>query len=110
MEWNSASVVKTLHTHSRWSTPLDRGVNIFHNARIRSRQLSAAHQPQQRPTRFRTTVMNRHLVTVITPIGSQGRCDAVPMAKPAGLLASFAYAHDFGRESDDTNTSGEGPG
>lgn len=59
--------------------------------------------------------MNRHLVTVIDLAGSLGRCDAVlPMQaqglKHAGMPASVAYAHGFGRESDDTNTSGEGPG
>lgn len=59
--------------------------------------------------------MNRLLVTVIDTAGSQSRCDAVRMAqglasKLAGLPAQVAHAHDFGRDSDDINTSGEGPG
>ena len=59
--------------------------------------------------------MNRHLVTTIDLAGSLSRGDAVrPMqaqvVKLAGLPAPVAYAHDFGRESDDTNTSGEGSG
>lgn len=59
--------------------------------------------------------MNRHLVTVITAIGSLSRCDAARMAlgqgsKLLGLPMPVAYAHDFGRETDDTNLSGEGPG
>lgn len=59
--------------------------------------------------------MNRHLVTSIDFTGSLSRGDAVrPMQaqvlKLAGLPAPVAYAHDFGRESDDTNTSGEGHG
>ena len=59
--------------------------------------------------------MNRHLATVIAPIGSQSRCDAASMAlgqgsKLLGLPATVAYAHDYGRETDDTNLSGEGPG
>ncbi len=59
--------------------------------------------------------MNRHLVTVIYPTGSQSWGDAVQMAQAGvstlvGLPAPAADAHDFGRESDDANTSGEGPG
>jgi len=57
--------------------------------------------------------MNRHLFTVIAPIGSLSRCDAAQMAqgsKLQGLLAPVAHAHDSGRETDDTNLSGEGPG
>jgi hypothetical protein len=57
--------------------------------------------------------MNRHLATVIAPIGSLSRCDAAQMAqgsKLQGLLAPVAHAHDSGRETDDTNLSGEGPG
>lgn len=59
--------------------------------------------------------MNRHLVTVIDLAGSLSRCDAMPLmqaqgSKLAGQPALVAYAHDFGRETDDTNTSGEGPG
>jgi len=55
--------------------------------------------------------MNRHLVTVIAPIGSQSRCDAAWMQLPTdGSKHQVAYDHDFGRESDDINTSGEGPG
>ena len=59
--------------------------------------------------------MNRHLVTAIDLAGSLSRGDAVrPMQaqvlKLAGLPAPVGYAHDFDRESDDTNTSGEGPG
>lgn len=53
--------------------------------------------------------MNRHLVTAITLAGSQSRCDAVQMPL-AGLHAPVAYAYDFGRDSDDNNLSGEGPG
>ena len=59
--------------------------------------------------------MNRHPVTVIDPTGSTSRCDAVLPAqvqglKLAGMPAPVACAHDCGRESDDFNTSGEGPG
>ncbi|MFT7775730.1 hypothetical protein [Roseateles sp.] len=59
--------------------------------------------------------MNRHFVTVIARTGSLSRCDAAPMvqgrkSKLAGLPATVALAHDYGRESDDSNTSGEGPG
>ncbi len=59
--------------------------------------------------------MNRLLAIVIDTAGSQSWCDAVPMprgqgSKLAGLHAPVAYAHDFGRESDDINLSGEGPG
>ncbi|MDR7270329.1 hypothetical protein J2X20_002987 [Pelomonas saccharophila] len=59
--------------------------------------------------------MNRHLVTVITTIGFLSRCDAARMAqgqgsKLQGLPAPVAYAHDCGRETDDINLSGEGPG
>jgi hypothetical protein len=55
--------------------------------------------------------MNRHLVTAIAPIGSQSRCDAAWMPLLVdGPKHRVAYDHDFGRESDDTNTSGEGPG
>ena len=70
------------------------------------------------PTDDRThsrTAMNRHLVTAIDHIGSLSRCDGALMAlaqgsKQAGLHAPVAYAHDFGRESDDANISGEGHG
>jgi hypothetical protein len=57
--------------------------------------------------------MNRHLATVIAPIGSLSRCDAARMAqgsKLQGLPLPVAYARDFGRETDDTKPSGEGPG
>jgi hypothetical protein len=59
--------------------------------------------------------MNRLLVTVIDFTGSQSWCDAMQAARPgvsklAGLQAPVAHDHDCGRESDDTNTSGEGPG
>ena len=59
--------------------------------------------------------MNRHLATVIAPIGSLSRFDAAQMAqgqgsKLLGLPMPVAYAHDCGRETDDTNLSGEGPG
>jgi hypothetical protein len=55
--------------------------------------------------------MNRHPVTVIAPIGLQSRCDAAWMPLlAAGPKHQVAYDHDCGRESDDTNTSGEGPG
>ena len=59
--------------------------------------------------------MNRLLAIFIDTVGSQSWCDAVPMprgqgSKLAGLHAPVAYAHDFGRESDDINLSGEGPG
>ena len=59
--------------------------------------------------------MSRHLVTVIDFTGSQSWRDAVlpkqaQGSKHAGLPALVAYAHDCGRERDDTNLSGEGPG
>ena len=59
--------------------------------------------------------MNRHLATVIVPIGLHSRCDVASMArgqksKLQGLSLPVAYAHDFGRETDDTKLSGEGPG
>ncbi|MGQ3053894.1 MAG: hypothetical protein ACT6S0_19120 [Roseateles sp.] len=57
--------------------------------------------------------MNRHLATVIDLAGSLSRCDAALLAQgwqPAGMSAPVACAHDFGREGDDTHTSGEGPG
>ena len=53
--------------------------------------------------------MNRYLVTVIDPTGSLSWGGAVLPVQ--GLKqAPVAHAHDCGRESDDTNTSGEGPG
>jgi len=59
--------------------------------------------------------MNRHLVTVIDFAGSLSRCDAMWLTQAqgsqlAGKPAPVAYAHDHGREFDDTNLSGEGPG
>jgi hypothetical protein len=57
--------------------------------------------------------MKRHLDTAIDLFGSLSRCDAALPAQGwqlAGMPASAGYARDLGRESDDTNTSGEGPG
>lgn len=63
--------------------------------------------------------MNRHLVTVTTLTGSLSRRGAMPLmqaqgwqlaGKPASAAYAYAQAHDFGRESDDIHTSGEGPG
>ncbi|HEY8880208.1 MAG TPA: hypothetical protein VIN03_21745 [Roseateles sp.] len=59
--------------------------------------------------------MNRPLVTVIDRAGSLSRCDAMPLTQVQGLkldghAAHVAYAHDSGRETDDSNLSGEGPG
>ncbi|MFG6431513.1 hypothetical protein [Roseateles sp. LYH14W] len=59
--------------------------------------------------------MNRHLFNVIDLTGSLSRCDAMPLTQVqgwqlAGKPASVAYAHDCGRERDDTHPSGEGPG
>jgi len=70
--------------------------------------------PNRRPNRFEPA-MNRLLATVIATSSLRGWCDAVRMAKgqgsnQAGLPAPVAYAHDFGRESDDATTSGEGRG
>jgi hypothetical protein len=57
--------------------------------------------------------MKRQFVTAIDLFGSLSRCDAALPAQGlqlAGMPASAGDAHDFGRESDATNTSGEGPG
>lgn len=59
--------------------------------------------------------MNRLLATAIDSTSAQRWFDAalhsrVGSEKPAGMPASVAYAHDLGRECDDTNLSGEGPG
>jgi hypothetical protein len=59
--------------------------------------------------------MNRYLVTVIDPTGSLSWGGAVLPVQglkqaPVAHAHAHAHAHDCGRESDDTNTSGEGPG
>jgi hypothetical protein len=59
--------------------------------------------------------MNCHLATAINVIRSLSGCAAAQRAQAQGWQltgkpASLAYAHDFGREMDDTHTSGEGPG
>jgi len=107
--------VKTLHMHSRCLPALDRGVNIFNNAWIRSKHLSFSHQPQPTTEPLSRPAMNRHLVTVIDFAGSLSRCDDARMAlaqgsKLAGKPAPVAHAHDYGRESNDINPSGEGHG
>lgn len=88
-------------------------MNILNNAWIRSKHLSLS-TLNQRPNDFEPAML-RHPVTAIAHTGSLSRCDAVPMAqgrgsKLANSFAPVAYAHDFGRESDDNNLSGEGPG
>jgi len=54
--------------------------------------------------------MKRHLAH-IDFAGSLSRCDAVQLAHVEGSLpAPVAYAHDFGRDGNDTTPSGEGLG
>lgn len=77
--------------------------------------LSFSRQPQPTTEPLSPPTMNRHLVTVIDFTGSLSRFDAALPAqfqgsKLAGMPAQVAYAHDCGRERDDTNPSGEGPG
>lgn len=88
-------------------------MKTLNNAFIRSGQLSFFIHSQPTTNRFLPSAMNRHLATVIAPIGSYSRWDAARMAlgsKLQGLPMPVDYAHDFGRETDDTNLSGEGPG
>lgn len=94
---------------------LDQGVNILNNAGIRSRHLSPTDQPQPTTEPLSPSAMNRHLVTVIAHTGSQSRCGDARMVlaqgwQLVGKPAPVAYAHDFGRESNDIHPSGEGHG
>jgi hypothetical protein len=59
--------------------------------------------------------MNRKSFNVIDLTGSLSRFDAalpaqVQGSKLAGMPALVVYAHDCGRERDDTHPSGEGAG
>jgi len=77
--------------------------------------MSFHEQPQPTTEPLSRPAMNRHLATVIDFTDSLSRCDAAPLmkvqgSKLAGMYAPVTPAHDFGRESDDTNLSGEGPG
>lgn len=101
--------------HSRWCAALDRGVNSFHNPRIRSKQLSFTDQPQPATEPLTRPTMNRKPFNVIDLTGALRRFDASLQVKVqgwqwAGMNVPVAYAHDCGRERDDTNLSGEGPG
>jgi hypothetical protein len=90
-------------------------VNSFHNAWIRSTPTSFSEQPQPTTEPLSPPAMTRHLVTVIDSTGSFGRSGAalpkqVQGSTLAGMPAPVAYAHDFGRESNDIHPSGEGHG
>jgi hypothetical protein len=74
----------------------------------------ATEQPQPDRPAF-APAMNRHLFNVIAHPGSSSRRDGAWMApvegsKAEGMQPQVAYAHDCGRDRDDTHTSGEGPG
>lgn len=92
---------------------LDRAVNIFNNAWIRSKPLNLSEQPQPTIETLSPPAMNRHL-TVIDFTGPLSRCDATLPAQVQGPksmgMPTIAYARDLVRERHDINLSGEGPG